>query len=71
MGHSEDPATGQSLGDMLLVDQLSMVPFHARPKLYKCASSFAETFQNQFGMQMAVSEFSVGTSDLDEQGILI
>ena len=48
-----------------------MVPFHARPKLYKCASSFAETFQNQFGMQMAVSEFSVGTSDLDEQGILI
>ncbi|CAK9057273.1 3-beta-glucanase) [Durusdinium trenchii] len=34
-----------------------------RPKLYKCASSFAETFQNQFGMQMAVSEFSVGTSE--------
>ena len=29
-----------------------------------CASSFAQKFQNQFGVQMAVSEFSAGTSIL-------
>lgn len=34
-----------------------------RPKMQKCAFSFAQKFQQQFGMQMAVSEFSAGTSE--------
>lgn len=34
-----------------------------RQKMQTCASSFAQKFQNQFGVQMAVSEFSAGTSE--------
>eukprot|EP00438_Fugacium_kawagutii_P016714 Skav227658 [mRNA] locus=scaffold58:549357:552997:- [translate_table: standard] len=34
-----------------------------RHKMQKCASSFAQKFQHDFGMQMAVSEFSAGTGD--------
>ena len=36
-----------------------------------CASSFAQKFQKQFGVQMAVSEFSAGTSTLAKDSSLI
>lgn len=34
-----------------------------RTKMRSCASAFAQDFQQQYGMQMAVSEFSVGSHE--------
>jgi hypothetical protein len=39
--------------------------------MQKCAFSFAQKFQQQFGMQMAVSEFSAGTSNSMSTDILL